>query len=111
MKTLNHKDKFIIDGIKCRLFTLAGYAAEDGKTVKEFFEEYPEQLKEDNRPSGISTGSALCSNAGYYEAEKAKWADAVTLENGEHVVIEGEEYITVFKGRYSNAVVFNKLEK
>lgn len=106
MQTLNHDQKFIINGLKCTLCTLKGFAAKDGLTVEEFYEMYPLQRMNDNRPSGVQFGTMITSSKAYYEKEVKIWSNVITLQDGETVMIEGKEYKTKFKGNYSDAVVF-----
>lgn len=109
MNCLTHNTKFIINGIKCTLCTLAGFAAEDGLTVEQFYEQYPKQRENDSRPTGIHTGTCISSDPGYYEREAAIWFDALKIEDGEIVLVDGVMHKTQFKGRYSDAVVFSKV--
>jgi hypothetical protein len=108
-KTLTYDTKFIINGLRCHVMTLTGFAAKQGFTVEQFYTIYPGQRKNDPRPAGLYTGSALVGDKGAYERENAKWLDAITLEHSEIVLIDGVKHKTIYKGIYSDAVLFSPI--
>lgn len=109
MQELKHDDRFIINGLRCIVLTLIGHAAEEGKTVEEYFAAYPAQRQNDHRPCAIQPGVCLYGNKKAAAHENAKWAGVPMIVNGEIVMIEGREHKTQFKGNYSDPVVFDPL--
>ena len=115
MKTLKHNDKVTINGRKGYVGTVRGMATE--YPVGSINEKYNTNPDEDEARA-IENGhelywinqecSMLCGDAGYYEAYKAKWANAINLTDGEQVQVEGDVVTVKYKGNYSDMVCFIK---
>jgi hypothetical protein len=104
MKKLNHNDLIIVNGRKGTVGTAAGYALQYNENATEAVERAlaaGHDIFWANQEPAVLSG-----DPGYYEAQAKKWAQAVTLENGEVVSIEGIEARVRFMGDYSDFVHF-----
>lgn len=101
---LGHNSLVIINGRKGTVGTVKGYAREyreDDKAAREKAMEKHEKLAWVNQEPGM-----LCGDPGYYEEERKKWKDAIQIEDGDVVMIEGEKWVTHWIGNYATMVEF-----
>lgn len=108
MRFLNHNDRFLVNGTRCFVFYLPAFCAavgyDEAKTTKTVAEQ--RKLGHGHYCGGIHTGSTLFGDKAAAERDRARWADAPILRNGELVEINGERFTVKYKGRYSDAVAF-----
>lgn len=82
---LRHKDHLVIDGKRCYLGTVTGYAEqyrEDPATA------YNRAILNGHETHWIGREcSVICADKGYYDRENAKYADAPNLATGDTVRI------------------------
>ena len=103
---LKHGDLVTIKGKKGKVGTVGGYAAEyndDPIAAIQKAQANGEDLFWVNQQATMLGG-----DKGYYEAERVRWADAITLTDGQPVWLEGQLLKTRYKGDYADMVTFTQ---
>ncbi len=113
MRTLKHDDMVILNGRKGTVGTVRGMATKyPVGSVNEKSNTDPEADVARARGFGHAIywinqeAGMLCSDKGYYERQRAIWADAVEVFDGEVVMIEGDVRTIKYKGNYSDMGAF-----
>ena len=91
--------------------------AKSVKVAKEYnWEVKPldEYIEEDLKNGGskfwtCQRSCCICGDPGYYEREEAKWKDAIFLEEGEEVMIDGHICTAKVLGDYSDPIKFTEV--
>jgi hypothetical protein len=111
--TLKHDDRVIINGRKGHVGTVRGMAIQyTGVSSK--YNTNPEEDVKISLAKGFEIywinqeATCLCGDKGYYEIERAKWENAIRLEDGQSVMIEGDLRKVHYKGNYSDMASFIK---
>lgn len=106
MINLKHNDKVVINGKKGIVGTVGGYAVENGYEPFESIELAKERqhlLWWVNQEPTV-----LCNDKGYYERERGKWQNAIQIEDGQLVWLDGDVLIVKYMGDYSDMVHFER---
>lgn len=107
MEKLEYGQKVKINGKKGTVFTVRGYAKrynEDPEVA------YNRAIENGHTLFGVlQEASILSGDPSFYDREKEKWKDAIIINNGEIVNIEGETLKVIYKGDYSDMVHFKKV--
>lgn len=107
MKKLQYNDKVIVNGKKGTVFTVRGFAKKYNDDPEKTYER---AINNNHNVFGINQeATVLSGDPNYYENEKKKWENAIHLEDGEIVEIEGEKLQMRYKGNYSDMCDFYKV--
>jgi len=104
MKILTHGTKVIFCGKRGTVGTVQGFAFASNMGIEECVLRAIE-----NRHDLCwinQEASVLCGDKGYYERDKARWANAIVLENNDTVLLDGKLMIAIYKGDYSDMGTF-----
>lgn len=111
MKELKNDDKVIINGRKGIVGTVRGMAT-SFKGVSAKYNTDPEEDFKKAKENGHETywinqePGMLCGDPGYAEERRKRWENAILLEDGEKVIIEGEVLTVKYKGNFFDMVSF-----
>lgn len=104
MKELKYNDKVILEGHRGRVFTTAGYAKLYGENP---YEALKRAFVNNHDIFCISKEPTILSNdVEFMKSNNRKWQNAIELENGEVVEIEGNKLRVRFRGNYSDMASF-----
>jgi len=111
MIELKHNDKIILNGKKGYIGTVRGMATQFTGISAKYNTNPDEDVKRElSRGHEIywigQEPACLCGDKGYYEAEQLKWSQAIKLEDGQQVLIEGDIKTVHYKGNYSDMASF-----
>lgn len=113
---LKNDDLVILNGRKGIVGTVRGFAHQypdnsiNAKYNRDPEIEYQNAKSNNQELFWINQEAAmLCGDKGYYEAYKAKWSNAITLNDNQIVKIENELLRVHYKGNYSDMATFIKI--
>tara|TARA_Y100000310_G_scaffold7229_1_gene7939 strand:+ start:206 stop:547 length:342 start_codon:yes stop_codon:yes gene_type:complete len=104
---LEHNTRVTIYGHRGIVGTVAGYALqynENPITARQKAQERGHELWWVNKKADTLYGDRESFNH-----QEREWADAITIQNGQAVEIEGHSLIVKYKGNYSDMVSFQRL--
>ena len=85
--------RLFIDGRKVNVASLNSYGVYCGETADEILAAYDQAAKLRHPITWINLCSlVICGDAGFYEREAAKWADAPHVSVGDVIEFEGVQY-------------------
>jgi len=103
---LKNGDHVMLHGKKGTVGTAGGYAAEDNEDP---IDSVRHAIGHGHPVYWILQEAAvLSSDPGYFEREQKKWADAIFLEEGQRVWLEGRSFRVYYKGNYSDMGTFRE---
>jgi len=108
---LKHGDKVVINGRKGIVGTIGGYAAEYQENPYELIAHENKLLAAEpyrrNVPAWVTQEcTCICADRGYYEQQRAEWAAAIQIKDGELAWLEGKLWEMKYAGDYSNMASF-----
>jgi len=103
---LNHNDKIIINGKRGRVFTVSGYAKQYNENP---MEAVYMAIKNGHILYCINQEPTMLTDDKEYNKKRNKeWENAVVIEDGDIVNLEGDLFVVDYKGNYADMVHFIK---
>jgi hypothetical protein len=104
VKMLKHNDKVILNGKRGSVGTVTGYSLQYNRDPIPAMER---ALKNKHELFWINQEAAcICSSPGYYDRQEKIWSNAVELNDGDTVFLDGKLLTVKYKGDYSDMASF-----